>query len=110
MRGGVARDYAHPVATIGNPDRVEGIEAFGDTRPEQAPVLFSVAAHVNVEDEFVAIVVMGGPAHGYGSAVADCRQRAGGRALGVAQGGVRGGQIDGDWLRWAGRVGRLVGY
>src|ERR1700735_5435035 len=109
MRRRIARNYPHPVATIGKPDRVEGIEAFGDTRPEQAPVLFAVSAHVNVEDEFVAVVVMSGPAHGDGGTIADSGRRAGGRILGVTDSALRGGEIDGDRLGLAGLLRRLIG-
>ena len=101
MRGRIAGHHPYAVTTIGNADRIEGIETFGYARPEQAPVLFSVPADVNIEDQLVAIFVVRCPAHGHGGAVADRGQRRRGRILGVAESVLGGGQIDGDLLRLA---------
>src|ERR1700722_20822290 len=71
MRGGIARDHADAIAAIGNPDGIEGIEALGYARPEQAPVLLVIPADIHVEDQVVAVVVMRRPAHRHCGPVPD---------------------------------------
>src|ERR1700733_1192606 len=84
MRGGIAGDHADAIAAIGNPNGVEGIEALGYARPEQAPVLLVIPADIHVEDQGGTVVVTRRPAHRPRRPVPDRGEGGSGRVLGVA--------------------------
>src|ERR1700678_677679 len=101
MRGGIAGNDPDAITAIGNPDGIEGIEMLGYALPEEAPVLLSVPANVDVKDQVVAIVVMRRPAHRHRGPVPHRGQGGSGWVLRIAQSVLCRGQINADLLRLA---------
>ena len=69
MRGGIGGDDPKLVAAVGKGGGVEAEELVGEGFFEGTPDGFAVAAEEEVVGEVVGVVVVGGPADGYGGFV-----------------------------------------
>src|ERR1700733_14661204 len=104
MRRCVAGNHTDAITAIGNPDGIERIETLGHARPEQAPILLTVSANIDIEDKVVTIIIVRRPARRDRGAVPHCSQGSGGWVWRVGESILSRGEVDADllWLAWLG--------